>query len=362
MKLLKVKTRPAYEILIEDGLFQRIPSDLAQFFDFGKIALITDSRVEKLYGEALLEGLRREGISARLFSFPAGEASKKIDTVINLARAMLQANFDRKDLILALGGGVVGDVAGFLASIYLRGIPFVQVPTTLLSQVDSSVGGKTGVDLPEGKNLIGTFYQPARVYIDPALLKTLPLIEVKNGLAEIIKYGCILKPKLFYFIKKKAKELYHLHPEDLTYLVYESCKAKAYVVSRDEREAGLRRVLNFGHTIGHALEALSNYQVPHGLCVSVGMVVEARLSHLLGIAEKPLYPPLLKLLQDLEMPYRLRDLLPAISFQEFLRALSKDKKVWKGKLTIVLLKRIGRFFFYENPPQEMLIRALEDCY
>ncbi|MGB9762070.1 MAG: 3-dehydroquinate synthase [Caldimicrobium thiodismutans] len=362
MRVLKVKTKPPYEILIGEDLLKRIPEDIKKHLDFGKIAIITDSKVENLYGESLLEDLKKAGISAKLFTFPEGEASKNMDVIVRLARAMLQAGFDRKDLILALGGGVVGDIAGFLASIYMRGIPFIQVPTTLLAQVDSSIGGKTGVDLPEGKNLLGTFYQPKRVYIDLSVLKTLPLSEIKNGLAEVIKYGCILKSKLFHFIKKKGRDIYKLHSEDLNYLIYESCSAKGYVVSRDEKESGLRRVLNFGHTVGHALETLSNYQVPHGYCVAVGMIVEARLSEILGIAEKPVYEPLKSLLKDLEMPYRVRDILPFIPSKEFYFTLSKDKKIWKGKLTIVLLKRIGKFHFYENPSAELIYKALEECY
>jgi 3-dehydroquinate synthase len=362
MQILKVKTKPSYEILIEEGLLEKIPADLKKHFDFGKVAIITDSRVESLYGERLLNLFQSMAIKVSFFSFPEGEASKNMDTVVRLARAMVQTGFDRKDLILALGGGVVGDIAGFLASIYLRGIPFVQVPTTLLSQVDSSVGGKTGVDLPEGKNLLGTFYQPLRVYIDPSVLKTLPLSEIKNGLAEIIKYGCILKGKLFQYIKKRGKEIYKLSSEDLTYLIYESCRAKAYVVSRDEREGALRRILNFGHTIGHALETLANYQVPHGYCVAVGMVVEGRLSEILGVAGKPVFEPLKALLKDLDMPYRIKDISPHLSQTKFFSAISKDKKVWKGKLTLVLLKKIGRFTFFEDPPKEALSRALEECY
>jgi len=362
MKVIKVRVKPPYEIFIEEGLFEKIPDDLKENFDFGKLAIITDSRLEKLYGLKLLSLFENKGLKAKLFSFPEGELSKNMDTVLRLSRAMIQANFDRKDIVVALGGGVTGDLAGFLASIYLRGIPYVQIPTSLLAQVDSSIGGKTGVDLPEGKNLLGTFYQPKRVYIDPGLLQTLPLSEFKNGLAEVIKYACILKPKLFKFLVKKGKEIYRLHPEDLTYIIYESCSAKAFVVSKDEKEAGLRRVLNFGHTIGHALETLANYQVPHGFCVSVGMLVEAKLSELLKVNEEPLFEPLFELLTSLEMPVRIRDLLPHLSLEEFLSTLSRDKKVWKGRLTIVLLKRIGKFYFYENPPQEAIIEALNFCY
>ena len=358
MKILKVKTKPSYEILIKENLFEEIPQDLKNNFDFGKIAIITDSNVEKLYAKKLFKILQKENIKVEIFSFPAGEISKNIDTIIFLARALVQKNFDRKDMIVALGGGVVGDIAGFLASIYLRGIPYIQIPTTLLAQVDSSVGGKTGVDLPEGKNLIGTFYQPAKVYIDPIVLKTLPKEEIKNGLAEVIKYGCILKRKLFNFLKKRGKEIYKLNPQDLEYIIYESCSAKAYVVSKDEKEAGLRRILNFGHTIGHAIETELNYTIPHGLAVSVGMVVEAKLSEVFGVAEKRVSASLEKLLQILGMPYKISHLSKDLTLERLVSHMKKDKKVWKGKLIIVFLQKIGKAKFYEVSSFEKLREAL----
>ncbi|NPA39658.1 MAG: 3-dehydroquinate synthase, partial [Thermodesulfobacteria bacterium] len=358
MKVLKVKTGEPYEIIIEKGLFSNIPLDLKENLSFGKVAIITDSNVERLYAHKLLSLLEKEGIRAKVFSFPAGEASKNIDTVITLARRMIQERFDRKDLILALGGGVVGDIAGFLASIYLRGIPFVQIPTTLLAQVDSSVGGKTGVDLPEGKNLIGTFYQPKRVYIDPDVLKTLPLAEVKNGLAEVVKYGCILKKRLFDFLKKLGEKVYDLG-EELEYIIYESCRAKAWVVSKDEREGGLRRILNFGHTVGHAIETYLDYSVPHGMAVAVGMVAEAMLSEKLGVVEKSVVKPLVSLLKKLGLPYKLSD-LGNIDPEALPELMTKDKKVWKGKLTIVLLKKIGKACFYESPPFDVVLEVLKE--
>ncbi len=362
MPVLKVKTRPEYQIFIEKGLFEKIPSDIKTSFNFGKIAIITDSKVEKLYAERLKELFEKEGIKSEIFSFPEGEASKNIDTVISLARRMIQKKFDRKDIIVALGGGVTGDIAGFLASIYLRGIPFIQIPTTLLAQVDSSVGGKTGVDLPEGKNLIGTFYQPLRVYIDPDVLRTLPLSEVKNGLAEVVKYGCILKKRLFSFLKKRGKEIYELKAEDIEYIIFESCRAKAWVVSKDEKEAGLRRILNFGHTIGHAIETELNYQVPHGLAVAVGMLVEAKLSEELKIAKKEVARPLENLLKKLELPYRLSHLSEKLKPEKLLPHLAKDKKVWRGKLTIVLLEKIGKYSFFESPPSEVIKKILKEIF
>ncbi len=357
-KIIKVRTKPPYQILIQNGLLQNLSQDLAQHLSFGKVAIITDSTVEKLYGKTVLENLQRQNISAQLFSFPAGEASKHIFTVQDLARSLVQANFDRKDLILALGGGVVGDVAGFLASIYLRGIPFVQVPTTLLAQVDSSVGGKTGVDLPEGKNLLGTFYQPVRVYIDPEVLKTLPSVELKNGLAEVIKYACTLKPRLFSYLARNSAKILACEERALQWIISESCQAKAWVVSRDEKESGLRRVLNFGHTIGHALEALANYQKPHGFCVAVGMVVSARLSENLNLAQAGLSQKIVALLQTFGLPTKISELDLNPEPEAIFTLIQRDKKVWKGKLTMVLLKDLGQYVFYENPPFSALKLAL----
>ncbi|MCS7150056.1 MAG: 3-dehydroquinate synthase [Caldimicrobium sp.] len=362
MKVVTVRTKPAYQIKIGANLLEFLPRDITNIVEFGKIALITDTRVEKLLGETLLEILRKARLYAELFSFPEGEGSKNVQTVVDLARRMIRASYDRKDLILALGGGVVGDIAGFLASIYLRGIPFIQVPTTLLAQVDSSIGGKTGVDLPEGKNLLGTFYQPRAVYIDTEVLKTLPQHEIKNGLAEVIKYGCILNRPLFNFLLKRSSSIYQLRSQDFEYMIYHSCLTKAQVVKKDEKEAGLRRVLNFGHTYGHALETISGYTISHGLAVAVGMAIEAKLSELLKINSEPVYEPLVELLSNLGLPYRVNQLGLQFSREELINLMFKDKKVWKGKLTIVLLKKIGEYLFYEDPPQDMLMEALDGCF
>jgi len=351
VKVLKVKTKPEYEILIGKGIFKSIPEDMKSRFDFGKVAIITDSNVRNLYGDELKKLFEKAGVKAEIFDFPAGEQSKNTDTVVSLARRMVSSRFDRKDIVVALGGGVAGDIAGFLASIYLRGIPFVQVPTTLLAQVDSSVGGKTGVDLPEGKNLLGTFYQPLRVYIDTDFLKTLPLLELKNGLAEVVKYGCILRRTFFYYLKRLGKKFYELSEDVLTEVIFQSVKAKAWVVSRDEKESGLRRILNFGHTVGHAIETEFDYRVPHGLAVAVGMVAEARLSETFGVAEEKVADRVINLLKELELPTKISDIPGAkgkkLSEDSMVQSMLKDKKVWKGKLTIVLLKKIGKTCFYE---------------
>jgi 3-dehydroquinate synthase len=285
MKRIKVETGSPYEILIEGGLLTEVPEDLKKLSLGYRYALVADSNVAELLGEDLQRLLEEEGLSSELLVFPAGEASKNMDTVVRLAREMIRLGFDRRCALIALGGGVTGDLAGFLASIYLRGIPYVQIPTSLLAQVDSSVGGKTGVDLPEGKNLLGTFYQPARVYIDYGVLSTLPLEHLRNGLAEVVKYGCISNPSLFAFLEEKAEEILSYRPEVLEHIIFESCRIKSEIVSRDEREGWLRLVLNFGHTLGHAIEAASGYEMLHGFAVSLGMIAAARLSEFLGLAK-----------------------------------------------------------------------------
>ncbi len=356
MRQIKVETSHPYEILIEGGLLTEVPEDLKALSLGYRYAIISDSNVSELLGGDLKRLLEEVGLKSELFVFQAGEASKNMDTVVKLARAMVRAGFDRKCALIALGGGVTGDVAGFLASIYLRGIPYVQIPTTLLAQVDSSVGGKTGVDLPEGKNLLGTFYQPWRVYIDYGVLATLPFEHLKNGLAEVVKYGCIASPELFQFLEENASALLNYDASALEHIIFESCRIKADIVSRDEKEGGLRRILNFGHTLGHAIEAAANYEILHGFCVSIGMVAAARLSEELGLAQRDLSTPLEALLRKLGLPVRIPKELDPAKIEAHLRA---DKKVWRGKLVFVLLKEIGAPVFYEEPPKELIRKIID---
>ncbi len=357
MKVLKVATAQPYEIWIGGGLLTEVPQDLPNLISTRTLALISDETVRELVTEDLARLLKEAGFRAEIFSFPPGEASKRMETVVELARAMVRAGLDRKSALLAVGGGVTGDLGGFLASIYLRGIPYIQIPTTLLAQVDSSVGGKTGVDLPEGKNLLGTFYQPRRVYIDYGVLSSLPLAHLRNGLAEVVKYGCIASRELFEFLESRALSLLSYDPEALEHIIYHSCRIKAEIVSQDEREGGLRRVLNFGHTLGHALEAALQYEILHGEAVAVGMVAAARLSELLGVAEEPVSPRLESLLRELGLPVRFPEGFPP---EEILSFVWSDKKVWQGRLTMVLLKRVGEFVFYENPPERKLLQVIKE--
>jgi len=345
-----------YDILIGQGLLKVLGGDLDSVLPAPRYVIITDSNVESHIGMDLVKLLRQAGIRVELLSFAAGENSKNMDTVVDLARRMVHLGADRQTAILALGGGVVGDVAGFLASIYMRGILLVQIPTTLLAQVDSSVGGKTGVDLPEGKNLLGTFYQPERVYADIGVLTTLPQAEIRNGLAEVVKYGMIRSPGLFDFLEQKWRDIVSLEPRTTAHIVFSSCSIKADVVSADEREGDLRRILNFGHTVGHAVEAAANYQIPHGEAVSMGMVVISRISVAKGLMPEGDLDRLLRLLDRLNLPGK----IPAnLSRKELIDLLRHDKKARSGRPHFVLSRGIGQILVTDDVSREELDAAIE---
>ena len=347
----------SYDILIGPGILLETPNFIKQLGSFSKIFLVTDTNVEDYIGQDLLNLFYGENdlTGVELISFPAGEESKNIDTVISLARRMVQKGADRSSLILALGGGVVGDIAGFLASIYMRGIPFVQLPTTLLAQVDSSVGGKTGVDLPEGKNLIGTFAQPIGVLADIGVLTTLPASEIKNGISEIVKYGMIKDKKLFEKLEESWWDVINLEPQLTSYLVRRSCEIKAEVVSKDEKEGGYRRILNFGHTIGHAIEAASNYTIPHGEAVAMGMVAVSKISANRGLLEDQDVERLIELLKRFDLPTAIPD---EISHEKVLENIKRDKKAKAGKVHFVLAKGIGDTLITDDVSDKEVLEAI----
>jgi len=346
----------AYDILIGQGILTDLGKDLKERFPASRYIIITDSNVEKCLGMDLLNLLRQAQIQVDLLTFAAGEESKNMATVLDLARRMVDLGADRQTAILALGGGVAGDIAAFLASIYMRGIPLVQVPTTLLAQVDSSVGGKTGVDLPEGKNLIGTFYQPKRVYADIKALTTLPQTEVRNGLAEVVKYGMIKSPELFNFLEKNGQDILDLEPRVTAHVVFSSCSIKAEVVTADEREGNLRRILNFGHTVGHAVEAAALYQIPHGEAVAIGMVVASRISVAKGLMPKGDLERLVSLLERLNLP---REIPQGLRTGELINLLQHDKKAKAGRIHFVLCKGIGQTFITDEVSKEELTLAID---
>ncbi|MDX2494537.1 MAG: 3-dehydroquinate synthase, partial [Desulfuromusa sp.] len=272
------------------------------------------------------------------FNVPDGEEFKSVETLQLIYNFLLENNFDRGCGIIALGGGVVGDMAGFAAATFLRGIPYVQVPTTLLAQVDSSVGGKTAVNHPLGKNLIGAFYQPELVLIDISTLKTLEIREVSAGLAEVVKYGVIRDYEFFCWLEKNVDKLKDLDTEALTYAIKKACQIKAEIVEVDEKEGSVRAFLNYGHTFGHAIENLSGYgRWKHGEAVSVGMVVASKISFQQGLCSQQDVDRLVTLLKDLDLPID----PPDFSMNEYVTSMQRDKKVKQGELTLVLNRGIG---------------------
>jgi 3-dehydroquinate synthase len=334
----KKTVSPTYDIRISPGLFGDLPPDIASIVGDARVFVITDANVKRLYGRQLMTGLLNAKVDAWLIDFPAGEASKNSGVVNSLHTQLLEHGVRRNSLILALGGGVVGDVAGYVAATILRGIKYIQVPTTLLAQVDSSVGGKVGIDHPLGKNLIGAFHQPEAVYIDPLVLRTLPEREFRSGLAEIVKIATALDESFFNYLEKNAGKIKQRSLRVLTELITRSVQLKAAVVGRDELETGLRKVLNLGHTIGHAVEAASNYTLRHGEAVAIGLAAESGIARDMGLLSALDYERLLRLMRAL----RLRTSFPGIRSKEKLRrALSTDKKSIGASMKFVLLNGIG---------------------
>jgi len=328
----------SYPIFIEKGCLSRVGEDLEKRQVGNRYCIVADDQVAKLYGVQLQKSLSDAGIQAELLTFPHGEANKNLATVATLASGLARLGFDRKDALIAFGGGVSGDIAGFLASSYMRGIPFVQIPTTLLAQVDSSVGGKTGVDIPEGKNLVGAFYQPKAVYIDIDVLATLPSEELLGGLAEVIKYGVIRDDAFFTFLKTNREKIIALDDECIAEVIYTCCKIKADVVSEDEREGGVRRILNYGHTIGHAVEGASDFSIIHGLAVSIGMAAAAKLAVLNNLLTDDESLEIQEILQEYGMPVEVPAELDRTTIKKYLLT---DKKTVGGVVFFVLPTAVG---------------------
>ncbi len=328
----------SYPIFIHSGCLARIGDDLVSRGVAKRYGVISDDRVAEIYGQGLLTSLQKSGILVDLFAFPQGERSKTLQTVGELASRLARAGFDRQDGLIALGGGVTGDITGFLASSYMRGIPFVQVPTSLLAQVDSSVGGKTGVDIPEGKNLVGAFYQPRAVYIDMAVLATLPVQEFLGGLAEVIKYGVIRDAAFFSFLETERAAILAMEPNVLAEMIATCCRIKAEVVACDEREGGLRKILNYGHTIGHAVEAASAFQIIHGFAVAIGMVAAARLAFMRGFLSGGEVDRITALISAFGLPVSVPGDLDRSAIKNYLKT---DKKALAGRVNYILPDAIG---------------------
>jgi 3-dehydroquinate synthase len=329
----------SYRILIQPGLLHRIPEDLQKGGWGKKYCIISDNHVRKLYGEELAKALRAQGLDATLISFQSGESHKRLATIEKLAEQMVQLGHNRTSCILALGGGVVGDMAGFLASVYMRGIPFLQIPTTLIAMADSSIGGKTGVDLKLGKNLLGTFAQPKKIYIDPQLLSTLSVRQIQNGLAEILKHGLLADKKILKLLEKYPDRAQNAHTTTMTALLERSCQVKVDIVERDEREQHKRMLLNYGHTIGHAIEHASGYRLGHGQAVAIGMNLENRLAVDRGLQKVKMCEHIEQVIEALGLPTSIPE---KIDRTPILKALAYDKKHRGKGYTFTLLKRPGR--------------------
>ena len=345
---LKGKVDDSYQVMIGKNLWRMIADDLRKKPLGKRAVVITDSTVIDLYADKLLSALCDVGIDACALYFSAGESSKNPKVWLSLASEMLRLGYGRDSFIIALGGGVVGDVAGFLAASYMRGIPWVQVPTTLLAMADASVGGKVGIDLPLGKNLLGSFWQPKAVYADIDCLKTLPKAHLLNGMAEVVKSGLIKDAALFSILEKKGKEILKLKSDTLVKTVARSVKVKASVVEKDAHETlGIRKILNYGHTMGHGLETLSGYRLLHGFAVAFGMRAAGRIGVETGSLKKSELDRQNRLLKKLGFPARLPASLAILlksgsGRSKFFSILANDKKVKSGKVEMVLLSGIGK--------------------
>ena len=337
MRKIQVNAGKGYEILIEEGILPDCGLYIKKVKNAKKVCIISDSNVSKLYGKTVKDSLAENGFEVLEFVFIAGEERKTTETVVSMVEFMAENEMTREDLVVALGGGVCGDMAGFASAIYLRGIDFVQIPTSLLAQVDSSVGGKTAVDLPQGKNLCGAFHQPILVIIDPCTLKSLSTRYFSDGMAEAIKMGCIKSESLFEKIAKNNLK------EDLIDIIYECVALKAGVVERDEKEHGERALLNFGHTAGHAIEKLHNFSsVTHGEAVGVGMLIICEAAERANLTEKGTKARIEEVLKTYNLPVCTSD-----STGDIVEAMNADKKRTGSSIKFVFISKIGNGFI--NP-------------
>ena len=351
------KTVSSYEIVIGRNILDRIGLILARGNFAKRYFILSDRNVAALHGKAVHDTLAVMGLDPELIEIPSGEAAKSIQTCLEVVEKLIQAGADRTSALIALGGGVVGDITGFIASTYMRGIPHIQIPTTLLSQVDSSIGGKTAIDLPTGKNLMGSFHQPKAVFIDLSFLQTLPEREFKSGLAEILKCGIIDDPALFAALESGAVEIARRDVDFLEKIIARTCQIKKGMVEMDETDKGMRRYLNFGHTIGHALEAESEYSLSHGESVSVGMIAAALLSARLNYLPSSEKERIAATVETLGLPHRVPD---NSSTEGILSRLKVDKKKSGEKVNFVLLKKLGMPFINGGVPRDLIRNVIEE--
>lgn len=358
MKSLKVDLkRRSYDIVVGSGIMSFLGRYISKL-DLGLDAyVITNAYIKNRYGDILLKILKEAGFEARFKLVPDREESKSIEMSSLLIRDIARYDKKRRIFIIAFGGGVIGDLAGFVASIYKRGIPYIQIPTTLLAQVDSSIGGKTAVDLGEGKNLVGVFYQPRLVFSDVKFLNTLEKRQVRSGLAEVIKYGIIKDPRLFSYLEKSLDDILALKKKALEYIVRRCSSIKADIVRRDEKEEkGMRTILNFGHTVGHAIEAASNYKFyTHGEAIALGMLAASDISQRTNLIGGAVSQRIEGLIKRAGLPTRIKK----ASLNNIINAHYRDKKFIGSKNRFVLIRGIGKAKIVENIPLEAIKEAVK---
>lgn len=345
----------SYDIKIGKGILNNIGQEMVSLGYDDRAVIITNPEIDRLYGDSIRKSMKLVGIKCETIKVDEGEKSKSLIVADEIITRLLELKCERKTPLIALGGGVVGDLTGFVASIYLRGVPFIQAPTTLLAQVDSSVGGKTGVNHKLGKNLIGAFYQPKIVMIDTDVLSTLPDDEFLNGISEIIKYGVINDADLFEYLKENVDLIMKKDVVALKNIIKRSCEIKAYVVSEDELESGLRAILNFGHTLGHALEATSDYKgIKHGRAIAIGMIFAARLSLKLGICTEHEVDEINNIIKlyGISTEFKIKNV------RNIMNAMKLDKKVKDGNINFVLPKSIGKVEYDVKVNEESILSAL----
>lgn len=343
-----------YEIYIGSGLLGQTGRWLKEIGFSDKLVMITDPTVKKLYGNSLSRSLTKDGFSLVTLLVPVGEQHKSLETAGRLYHELTSSYAERNTPILALGGGVIGDLAGFVAATYMRGVPFVQIPTTLLAQVDSSIGGKTAVDHGQLKNKIGVFYQPKLVIADIDTLKTLPERELANGLAEVIKSAAIRSKDFFVYLERNIEKVKSLDKKVIEEVVFQTVKVKAEVVAKDERDTGLRNILNYGHTIGHAIESASDFKMSHGQAVAIGMVAAARVSNRTGILSYNEVARLRSLIEKAGLSTQMPELKPS----EIIQNMRHDKKVAQERIKFVLLNSIGNAFVTDEVTLDMVEKVL----
>jgi 3-dehydroquinate synthase len=359
MKIIKVNlSRQGYEIRIGKGLLPEIGENLAAAGFKNKAVIITNPKVKQLYAGILTRSLENSGFDTFLLEVPDGEKYKSLFWAGKLYAKLAALKAERQTPVLALGGGVIGDLAGFVAATYMRGVPLFQIPTTLLAQVDSSIGGKVAVNHGQLKNNVGTFYQPGQVFTDLSVLKSLPEDQVENGLAEVIKYGLIKDKSLFEFIESNLAALKSVEEKATGEAICRCAAIKAEIVEKDEQDLGLRNVLNYGHTTGHAVESVSKLRVGHGQGVAIGMIAAGMISHKMGILSADELERTRSLLNLAGLPVK----ITGLDIKKILSAMKSDKKVTGGKVKFILLKSIGEVFISDNVSMSLVEQVLKEIY